>query len=264
MTRAALRILMRRNTFEQLAWYAFEALPVKHGFFTRLGGVSTGVWSSLNLSPSTGDDRAQVRENRARMMRALGITRWITSWLVHGSTVRTIRAADLDGPQDPDLVHADAMITNERGFALTLRFADCIPVVFYDRRREAIGIAHAGWKGVVNQVLPNTVRAMRAAYGCEPADVVAGIGPCIGPEKFEVGPDVAAAIQSAVPERVVIETPDAKPRVDLWRAAQSQLRACGLSEIHTAAICTASNTHEWFSHRAERGRTGRFGVGIAL
>jgi hypothetical protein len=255
---------MQRHTHEQLAWYTFDALPVKHGFFTRLGGVSTGIWSSLNLSPSTGDERAPVRENRARMMRALGVTRWITSWLVHGSTVRTIRAADLDSPSDPDLVHADAMITNERGFALTLRFADCIPVVFYDWRREAIGIAHAGWKGIVNQVLPDTVRALRAAYGSEPADIIAGIGPCIGPEKFEVGPDVAAEIQNAVPERVVIETPDAKPRVDLWCAAQSQLRAAGLTEIQSANICTASNTHEWFSHRAERGQTGRFGVAVEL
>jgi polyphenol oxidase len=255
---------MHKHTFDQLAWYTFDALPVKHGFFTRLGGVSTGIWSSLNLSPSTGDDRAPVRENRDRMMRAMGTTRWITSWLVHGNDVRTITAADFAGPDDPDLVYADAMITNERGFALTLRFADCIPVVFYDQRRQAIGIAHAGWKGIVNQVLPATVRAMQGAYGSDPADITAGIGPCIGPDKFEVGPDVAAEIQAVVSERVVIEHPEAKPHVDLWRAAQSQLHAAGVGVIETGGICTASNTHEWFSHRAERGQTGRFGVVIEL
>jgi len=251
---------MLRHTHQSLAWYTFDSLPVKHGVFTRLGGVSEGVWSSLNLSRSTGDDAEPVAENRRRMMAALGTQRWLTSWLVHGNHVRVVDERDLGA----DDVHADAMITAARGMALTLRFADCIPVLFHDRRRDVVGIAHAGWKGVANGVLPATVRAMRDAFGCDPADVTAGIGPSIGPQKFEVGPDVAAEIQRAVDEPVVRETPDARPHVDLWRAARRQLHDAGVGNIEVAGICTASHTHEWFSHRAELGRTGRFGVVIEL
>jgi YfiH family protein len=251
---------MLRHTHQSLAWYTFDSLPVKHGVFTRLGGVSEGVWSSLNLSRSTGDAAEPVAENRLRMMAALGTQRWLTSWLVHGNHVRVVDERDLGA----DDVHADAMITAARGMALTLRFADCIPVLFHDRRRDVVGIAHAGWKGVANGVLPATVRAMRDAFGCDPADVTAGIGPSIGPQKFEVGPDVAAEIQRAVDEPVVRETPDARPHVDLWRAARRQLHDAGVGNIEVAGICTASHTHEWFSHRAELGRTGRFGVVIEL
>jgi YfiH family protein len=251
---------LRRHTRDALAWYSFDALSVRHGMFTRLGGVSEGMWSSLNLSRSTGDAQESVAENRRRMMQAMGTQQWLTSWLVHGSHVRVVDQRDL-GQDD---VHADAMVTATRGMALTLRFADCIPVLFHDRRRDVIAVAHAGWKGVANGVLPATVRTMREAFGCDPADVCAGIGPSIGPEKFEVGADVAAEIQRAVAEPVVRERPGDKPHVDLWRAARRQLRDAGLVEIEVAGLCTASDTHEWFSHRAERGRTGRFGVVIEL
>lgn len=271
---------MHRHTHNALAYYTFDAFNVKHGMFTRLGGVSEGMWSSLNLSRSTGDTQNAVVENRNRMMAAMGTQRWLTSWLVHGNHVRVVDQADL-GHDD---VHADAMITRARGMALTLRFADCVPVLFHDKRRDVIGAAHAGWKGIVNGVLPATVRAMQSAFGCDPADIVAGVGPCIGPVKFEVGHDVAAEIQAAVGERVVIEgaengegaersapsapsplsAPSPKPHINLWLAAQSQLHHAGVGEIEVARICTASNTHEWFSHREEKGKTGRFGVLIEL
>jgi polyphenol oxidase len=262
---------MHRHTHNALAYYTFDALSVKHGLFTRLGGASEGMWSSLNLSRSTGDTLEAVVENRNRMMAAMGTRRWLTSWLVHGNHVRVVDQADL-GHDD---VHADGMITRARGMALTLRFADCVPVLFHDKRREAIGVAHAGWKGIVNGVLPATVRAMQSAFGCDPADIVAGVGPCIGPSKFEVGHDVAAEVQAVVEEKVVIEdedgaersapsSPPPRPHVDLWLAAHSQLHHAGVGEIEVARLCTASNTHEWFSHREEKGKTGRFGVLIQL
>jgi YfiH family protein len=253
-----------------MAYYQFESLPaagLRHGVFTRLGGVSQGPYRSLNLSRSTGDAAEPVAENRRRLFEALGLRqeRALTSWLVHSDTVRVVGEADL-GQND---AHADAMITAERGLALTLRFADCVPVLFHDPVRGAIGIAHAGWLGIERGALPATVRALRDALGCRPAEVRACIGPSIGPERFEVGEDVAARIQAAVPDPVVLPPPagapaGARPRVDLWRAAQSQLRAAGVREIETAGICTASRTDEWFSHRAEGGKTGRFGAVIAL
>ena len=157
------------------------------------------------------------------------------------------------------------MITRERGLALTLRFADCVPVMYHDPVRQVIGIAHAGWPGIVAGVLPATILAMRDHCGCDPRDVRACIGPSIGPDWFEVGDDVAHKIQSAVSESVISQpTGVLKPHVDLWRAAESQLRDVGVKHIETARICTASNTSEWFSHRAEKGKTGRFGAVIEL
>ena len=171
-----------------MAWYQFDSLSggdVRHGVFTRLGGVSQGAYSSLNLSRSTGDALEPVRENRRRMFAALGLRaeQSLTSWLVHGNTVRVVGKADL-GQDD---VHADAMITRERGLALTLRFADCVPILFHDPVREVVGIAHAGWLGIVARVLPATVKAMADAYGCQAGDVRACIGPAIGPNRFEIG-----------------------------------------------------------------------------
>ena len=272
---------MRHLNHHHLVYYQFDtfcAASVNHGIFTRLGGVSEGQWASLNMSRSTGDAAEPVIENRKRAFDALGLKQIcsLTSWLVHGKGVRVLTRDDLrvEGAND---VHADAMITQDRGLALTLRFADCVPVVFHDRVHAAIGIAHAGWKGIVNGVLMETVRTMQRAFGSKPQDIIAGVGPCIGPHKFEVDEDVAAQIQASVGESVVLrrqgEFPlsslsslsvEVKPCVNLWTAAASQLRHVGVARVELAAICTASNTGEWFSHRAEQGKTGRFGAVIAL
>lgn len=277
---------MQRHTHHEMAYYRFESLPaIQHGIFTRLGGVSEGQWASLNLSRSTGDMAEPVSENRRRSFDALGLKpeHSVTSWLVHGNAVRVVSHEDMG----EDLVHADAMVTQARGLALTLRFADCVPVLFHDPVKGAIGIAHAGWKGIVNGVLPETVRTMQRAFGSCPQDIVAGVGPCIGPDKFEVGEDVAAQIQGAVRTPVVrwsdeemrgwgdshpvtrspvhpFTPSSAKPRVDLWKAAESQLKDAGVGQVEVAGICTASSTHEWFSHRAEQGKTGRFGAVMVL
>lgn len=278
-------------THKALAYYQFDALRranINHGIFTRLGGVSQEQWASLNMSRSTGDAAEPVIENRKRALDALGLkqAQSLTSWLVHGNHVRVLTCDDLrvEGAND---VHADAMVTQARGLALTLRFADCVPVMFHDPQRGAIGIAHAGWKGIVNGVLIETVRAMQRAFGSRSQDIIAGVGPCIGPDKFEVGEDVAAQIQAAVGADVIIRPGDketrrrgevhpvtlspahpvmdfSKPHVNLWAAARSQLEDAGVGHVEVASICTASNTHEWFSHRAERGKTGRFGAVIAL
>jgi YfiH family protein len=261
---------MKRLTHNDLAYYQFDSLHaaggLRHGMFTRLGGVSEGQYSSLNLSRSTGDAIEPVRENRRRMLAAFGLRpeEALTSWLVHGNHVRVVTKDDL-GQDD---VHADAMVTNTRGLALTLRFADCVPILFHDPVRSVIAIAHAGWMGIVVGVLAATVDSMTQSFGSNPCDIRACVGPSIGPDRFEVGADVAARIQAAAPDNVVSypQGTDAsvKPHVDLWHAAQAQLHAAGVAHVEVAAICTASNTHEWFSHRTEMGKTGRFGAVIAM
>ena len=263
---------MQRLTHQAMAYYRFDSLQaLQHGIFTRQGGVSEGQWASLNMSCSTGDAAAPVNENRRRSCDALGLKpeHSVTSWLVHGNTVRVVSHEDMG----EDLVHADAMVTRARGLVLTLRFADCVPVLFFDPVKGAAGIAHAGWKGIVNGVLPATVQTMQRAFGSQAKDIVAGVGPSIGPDKFEVSEDVAAQIQATVAAKIVRQHREpaeglsdhrAKPRVDLWTAAESQLQAAGVGQIEIAGICTASNTTEWFSHRAEHGKTGRFGAVIVL
>jgi hypothetical protein len=146
---------MIQRAHNDLNYLSFESIDdgrVRHGVFTRHGGVSEGPYASLNLSRSTGDGAEPVRENRRRMFEALGTTpeRSLTSWLVHGNSVRVLDETLLAHKPDSDDAHADAMITRARGLALTLRFADCVPVVFYDPARAAIGIAHAGWLGIEN------------------------------------------------------------------------------------------------------------------
>jgi YfiH family protein len=257
---------MKRQTHNALAYYQFDSLDesrIAHGIFTRLGGVSEGCYASLNLSRSTGDAAEPVTENRARMNAAFGLPYedTLTSWLVHGNHVRVVSWDD----RSQNDIHADAMVTRTPGLALTLRFADCVPVLFHDPVQKAIGIAHAGWPGIACKVLPQTVAILQAAFGSRPQDLIACIGPSIGPTKFEVGLDVAEKIQAAVSANVTLPHEDLQKRhVDLWRAAQFQLNACGVEQIETAGICTASNTHEWFSHRAEKGKTGRFGAMIVM
>ena len=257
---------MKRFTHRELAYYQFEnfdSSAVAHGLFTRLGGVSEGLYTSLNLSRSTGDGAETVIENRKRINDVFGLKNedTLTSWLVHGNDVRVV---DWENRGQND-VHADGMITNTPGLALTLRFADCMPILLHDPVRGAIGIAHAGWPGVAGKVIASTIDAMVNTFGSQPEDLVAGVGPSIGPTQFEVGLDVAEKIQAAVRDDIMLAHPNPEKRyVDLWRSAQSQLQECGVRQVEVSGLCTASNTHEWFSHRAEKGKTGRFGTLLQL
>jgi copper oxidase (laccase) domain-containing protein len=119
--------------------------------------------------------------------------------------------------------------------------------------------------GIARGILPATARMMREAHGCDPADIRACVGPTIGPEVYEVGEEVAAQVQAAVPEPVLTRRAGhPKPYLNMWKAAEAQLRGAGIGQVEVAQLCTASNTDEWFSHRAEQGKTGRFGVVIQL
>jgi YfiH family protein len=251
-----------------LVYYQFNGLSdhvdLYHGTFTRLGGVSQSPFESLNLARSVGDDAALVQENNRRMLRVFGMTpeRATTAWLVHGRVVAVMTHADAGTYRQG----CDAVITRERGLALTMRFADCVPIVFFDPVQRAIGLAHAGWRGVAEQVIAATLAALRDNFGSNPHDIWAGIGPCIGVECFRVGQEVIDLIAPACPPRapIVQRRPDGSLHLDLNAAVTSQLQACGVENIEDSALCTASNTAEWFSHRAEHGKTGRFGVVIGL
>lgn len=259
---------MQRQSQQGLVFYQFDGLAeypeLYHGAFTRLGGASRAPFESLNLARSVGDDAQIVQENNRRMLRVFDMTpdRATTAWLVHGQAVAVMTQADAGGYRQG----YDAIITRERDLALTMRFADCVPIVFFDPVQRAIGLAHAGWRGVAENVVAATVTALGDHFGSRPRDLWAGIGPCIGVDRYRVGQEVIDLVAPACPPHapIVQRQPDNSLHLDLNAAVASQLRACGVENVEDSSICTASNIAEWFSHRAENGKTGRFGVVIGL
>lgn len=259
--------LMIRHESETLAYYQFETLDqpgLDHAIFTRQGGVSPAPWASLNLSISCGDLWERVARNRELAFSALG---WPASsrydvWQVHSAKVVM---ADSPRGRKP-MQQADAIITDRPGVALFMRFADCVPVLLFDPKRRALGLAHAGWLGTLRKVTTRTVQAMESAFGTEPADLVACIGPSIAAHHYPVGPEVEARVREVFGSRAGqhLSFPNAKAHFDLWSANEMLLRDRGVSRIERSGICTACHLGEWYSHRGEEGKTGRFGAILAL
>ncbi len=247
--------------FEQWA----EGAPLRHGVFTRLGGVSPAPWHTLNVGGTVGDAPAAVRENHRRIYAALGLSaaQMCTVWQVHGA--ETIYAQQ-PRPDGRWLARADGLITDRPGLALMMRFADCVPILFYDPAHHATGLAHAGWRGTVLGAGVSTLHAMQRTFGTRPQDVQAAIGPSIGPQRYQVGEDVIQAVREAfgTTDELIRRAEDGSAYLDLWAANHRALQDAGVTQIEVAGLCTASHTDEFYSHRAENGRTGRFGVVIAL
>lgn len=260
---------MQRITHGPLAYYRFHSFPagdgLVHGMFTRLGGYSQPPWNSLNTGHTVGDDPAAVDANHSAICEALAIEegQLVSPHQVHGTDIVAVGRSDCGRV----IARTDALVTGEPGVALLLRFADCVPVWLYDPGKRAAGLAHAGWRGMVAGVVAQTVRAMRDYFGCQPRDLIAGIGPSIGPCCYEVGIDVARAVKDAhagQPGAFLEPRGAGKWHLDLWAAVRRQLAGAGVVQIEVAGLCTACHTDEWFSHRAEGGRTGRMGALIAL
>ncbi len=247
---------------------AYRSLPVSVHISTRHGGVSPAPWNTLNFSVLRGDEPERVAVNRARFVEALGIdgARLATCRQVHGALAAAVDAADAGRMQDD----ADALVTNTADLPLSLVFADCVPVVLYDPVQHALAVCHAGWRGTVKGAAAAALAKMTATYGTKPADVIAGIGPSIGPESYEVGDEVVAvARQSPYQAWRYLDFGNGarrKPYFDLWAANAGQLIESGVParNIEVSGIDTATNTHDFFSHRAEQGRCGLFGMAAWL
>jgi YfiH family protein len=223
---------------------------------TRHGGVSAGRYESLNLGDHVGDAPADVAANRARLAQALDGARPVFLQQVHG-----IGVAMLDGAQpSPDGLAADAATTTASGVACTIMVADCLPVLFTDRAGRRVAAAHAGWRGLAEGVLERTVARFEAPAG----ELMAWLGPCIGPTAFEVGAEVKAAFEAHASEAADCFAPAAAPGkwlADLPALARQRLRALGLAQLHgndgSAGWCTVGNPSRFFSHRRD-GVSGRF------
>lgn len=256
---------IRYHTFESL-----EETGIVHAIIGRQGGVSPQPWASLNVGGTVGDETARVQENRRRSFQALGrkFESLFDVWQVHGTEV-----VCTDSPRPPNQPHlkADVILTDQPGVTLFMRFADCVPIFLYDPIRQAVGLAHAGWQGTVKKTAAYAVKAMQARYCSRPQDILAGIGPSVGAHHYEVGPEVVEQVQQAFGSdaKELLKSPNgggenSGVQFDLWRANQLVLEGVGVQQIEVACICTACHLEDWYSHRGEKGRTGRFGALIGL
>lgn len=252
----------------ELRYYEFDLLGrsgLVHGIFTRHGGISPSPWNSLNVGGSNGDERKNVIENRRRLFNSLGleVESLYDVWQVHSADViKTDRPRPLEQTQ----LQADAIITGTPGITLFMRFGDCVPILLYDPVHKAIGLVHAGWIGTVKKTVQCAVKAMMEEYHSNPADILAGIGPSIGPEHYEVGDEVVSRVYDAFGEDadICLMTGYDKPHFNLWMANQILLEDIGVLHIQQSHICTAGNKTDWFSHRGDKGSTGRFGAVITM
>lgn len=259
---------MIRREADGVPYYVFEAFDhqggIVHAVFTRLGGTSRPPYQALNVGRSVGDEPQAVNENHRLAYEVLAIsdTEVVTAWQVHGNHVAAVGESDR-GTVVPE---TDALITNQPGVTLMLRFADCLPIFLYDRAKEIVGLGHAGWRGTSAKVAPQMVSAMIEHYGTDPADLVAGLGPAIGPCCYVVGEEVTQAIKPTLHEcrGAIRHGSDGEFYVDLWEANRQQLIDRGVKEVEIGSVCTSCHVGEFFSHRADGGRTGRFAALIGI
>ena len=244
--------------------------PLPHGFSTRPGGVSPAPWDSLNLGPSRGDAPENVRENYRRFCAVLGTEpeQAVLSQQTHTTNLRRVTAEDagkgLTRPRDYRDV--DALMTDVPGLALTVFSADCGVILLHDPVHAAIAAVHAGWRGCAGGILAKTVRAMTENCGTDPADLLAAIGPCIGPCCFETDADVPDAMRAALGSEAgqAIRPAGAKFYVDLKRLNAIWLRRAGVTCIDVSADCTACQPQRFWSHRRVGNARGSLAAIIRL
>lgn len=227
----------------------------RHAFATRHGGVSAEPYDTLNLGLHLGDDDAAVQENLQRFARALGvpIDDLFEQGQVHGVAVRAVSRADARASVAD--AEGDALITRDPGVAVAARTADCVPVLVAHAQSGDVAAIHAGWRGAVAGVVPNALRAL----GHDPAELLAVIGPHIRASAFEVGDEVAAELSRVGGEGAVLRRQGQKPHGDLAVLIRAQLAKLGVHEssIDDVGGCTHRDAANFFSHRRERGKTGR-------
>jgi YfiH family protein len=251
-------------------------LGVAHGFSTRIGGVSQPPYRSLSFGvPADGppDLPERLAQNERRFMRAIGAAdlRRVSVHQVHGQRALTCGPDTLSRfsltREDPrPQTKADAMLTDEPGLLLSVKVADCAGLLLASADGRAVAAVHAGWRGVIGGVVGSTIQRMQADLGVRAEDLVAAIGPCIGPEAFEVGPEVVEAFaQAGLHAAVIPAAPPRKARVDLVAAIIERLLRAGVSPeaVDRGAGCTYQHPDRFFSHRRDRGITGRMIAAIA-
>lgn len=245
---------------------------VRHGFSTRLGGVSTGKYNLLNLGIKKNDDPSAVRDNFRIICDALEIKpeNMVFTDQVHRDRIRFVTERDRGKGffLPSDITETDGLITNVPQVALVTFYADCVPLFFIDIANKAIGLAHSGWRGTVSKIGAKLLDAMNSQFGTKPENCLAGIGPSIGPCCFEVDEPVADEFKKAFSDNksIIVKSTEIKYHIDLWAANRILLEEAGIltDNITVASICTCCNKDIFFSHRGDKGRTGSLAAFLML
>lgn len=273
------RMRVKQNREGEIEYLTFPILEqtgmVRHLFSTRVGGVSEGIYSSMNLSYTRGDEKEAVDENFRRIAGVLGcdLNDIVCSDQTHTVNLRIVSREDGGkGILTPkDYSDIDGLMTDEPGLVLATFYADCVPLYFVDTQRKAIALAHSGWRGTVARMGRCVTEKMRETYGTEPADLVAVIGPSICQACYEVSIDVAEAFakefcRDGQPDEILIDKGNGKYQLNLWRANEIVLTEAGIlaEQIQVTDLCTCHNSDYLFSHRASHGKRGNLGAFLGI
>ncbi len=249
-----------------------ETDVVRHAFTTRLGGVSTGYCATMNLSTTRGDDPEAVKENTRRIAAAIGVEpgNMVYTHQTHTTNVAIVEEKDKGSHFD----ETDGLITNVPGICLVTFYADCVPLYFVDPVKKVIALSHSGWKGTVGKMGKVTVEKMTRYFDCDPADIVAAIGPSICADCYEVSEDVIDAFRTSFDEslwsRLFYQKADQKGtdkyQLSLWNANEEVLKEAGITPDHIAVtnLCTHCNPDLLFSHRTTGNKRGNLSALLAL
>lgn len=267
--------ISERGGITYLTFPALEELPgFVHCFSTRLGGVSRGIYASMNLSFTRGDEAEAVTENFRRLSAALGFhpEDIVASNQTHTSNVRVVGREDRgNGVTRPGAYQdVDGMITNIPGVVLATFYADCVPLYFVDPVKRAVGLSHSGWRGTAAKIGAVTVRKMQETYGSRPEDIYGAIGPSICQDCYEVSEDVIEEFRDAFPEKdwknLFYRKENGRYQLNLWEANRRIMEEAGLLPGHISlpGICTCCNPEFLFSHRASKGKRGNLGAFLGI
>jgi hypothetical protein len=273
------RLQMKCNRQGEVEYLTFPLLEqtgmVRHLFSTRAGGVSEGIYSTMNLSYTRGDRKEAVDENFRRIAEVLGcrVEDIVCSDQTHTTNLRVVTRADggkgIVKPKDYSDI--DGLMTDEPGLVLATFYADCVPLYFVDTKHKAIALAHSGWRGTVARMGRCVVEAMENTYGTKPEELVAAIGPSICQSCYEVSEDVAEAFEKEFrrpgqQDEILLSKGNGKYQLDLWRANEIILTEAGIpiEQIQVTDLCTCHNSERLFSHRASQGKRGNLGAFLGL
>lgn len=267
----------RINFKDNVPYISYRALAdikwLKNGFSTRLGGVSEGVLSTMNLGFGRNDLPENVVKNHEIIANAIGFNpeNIVASKQTHTTNVKIVSKKDCGKGiyRERDYDDVDGMITNEKGIVLATYFADCVPLYMVDTKNKAIGLSHSGWRGTVGKIGKITLDLMKETYGTNPRDVIACIGPSICRDCYEVSEDVATEFEAAFKGRekdILTNKGNGKYQLDLWECNYIIFKECGVYEenIHMPDICTCHNMEMMFSHRATQGRRGNLAAFLSI
>lgn len=267
---------LKLNNKNGVLYFTFPSLEIegiKHGFSTKIGGVSAGIFESMNLSFSRGDDEKKVLENYKRICSAIGTDykKCVLSKQTHTTNIRIVSEEDAGKGilKERDYDDVDGLITNVPGLTLVTQYADCVGLMFYDPVKHVIAASHAGWRGTVGMIGQKTVQKMVENFYCNPKDIKAAICPSIGPCCFEVDTPVYEEflkLPFSDKESFIKEDGNGKYHINLWEANLKTLILAGLKEenITVTDVCTMCNHRFLFSHRKTQGKRGNLAALICL